>query len=141
MRGTSIPGQGPYAQYVRGMMYEAGREAGINIDAALFQRVSNLLANNVMRDALQDNGLSFDKVISRDVKAAIVDLGLPIDKWAGTVGAAFPMSVGGLGMDPNSEFYQSVENFYRDHGYTPGDRAGRFFDLLDDNYSRPCSGG
>ncbi|QTX27370.1 bacteriocin [Xylella fastidiosa] len=133
--GDINSGQGPYAQYVRGMMYEAGREAGINIDAALFQRVSNLLANNVMRDALQDNGLSFDKVISRDVKAAIVDLGLPIDKWAGTVGAAFPMSVGGLGMDPNSEFYQSVENFYRDHGYTPGDRAGRFFDLLDDNYA------
>ncbi|WP_024749033.1 calcium-binding protein [Xylella fastidiosa] len=133
--GDINSGQGPYAQYVRGMMYEAGREAGMNIDAAMFQRVSNLLANNVMRDALQDNSLSFDKVISRDVKAAIVDLGLPIDKWAGTVGAAFPMSVGGLGMDPNSPFYQSVENFYRDHGYTPGDRVGRFFDLLDDNYA------
>ncbi|MGY0341746.1 calcium-binding protein [Xylella fastidiosa] len=138
--GEINSGQGTYAQYVRGMMYEAGREAGINIDAAMFQRVSNLLANNVMRDALKNNGLSFDNVISRDVTAAVGPaesggLGLPIDKWAGTVGAAFPMSVGGLGMDPNSPFYQSVENFYREHGYTPGDRAGRFFDLLDDNYA------
>ncbi|OCA57371.1 bacteriocin, partial [Xylella fastidiosa subsp. pauca 11399] len=114
-------------------VYEAGREAGMNIDAAMFQRVSDLLAKNVMNDALANLRLSFDKVISRDVPAA--GLGLPMDKWAGTVGAAFPMSVGGLGMDPNSAFYQSVENFYRDHGYTPGDRAARFFDLLDDNYA------
>ncbi|ALR01394.1 calcium-binding protein [Xylella fastidiosa] len=133
--GDINSGQGPYAQYVRGMMYEAGREAGMNIDAAMFQRVSDLLAKNVMNDALANLRLSFDKVISRDVQAAIVELGLPMDKWAGTVGAAFPMSVGGLGMDPNSAFYQSVENFYRDHGYTPGDRAARFFDLLDDNYA------
>ncbi|HHW4675443.1 MAG TPA: bacteriocin, partial [Xylella fastidiosa subsp. pauca] len=41
--GDINSGQGPYAQYVRGMMYEAGREAGMNIDAAMFQRVSDLL--------------------------------------------------------------------------------------------------
>ncbi|EWG15227.1 hemolysin-type calcium binding domain-containing protein [Xylella fastidiosa Mul-MD] len=138
--GDINSGQGHYAQYVRGMMYEAGREAGTNIDAAMFQRVSNMLAGKVMDDASMYRTLSFDNVISRDVTAAVGPaesggLGLPIDKWAGTVGAAFPMSVGGLGMDPNSPFYQSVENFYRDHGYTPGDRAGRFFDLLDDNYA------
>ncbi|ALR03776.1 calcium-binding protein [Xylella fastidiosa] len=138
--GDINSGQGPYAQFVRGAMYEAGREADMNIDAAMFQRVSDLLARNVMDDAITNRRLSFDNVISRDVTAAVGPaesggLGLPIDKWAGTVGAAFPMSVGGLGMDPNSPFYQSVENFYRDHGYTPGDRAARFFDLLDDNYA------
>ncbi|ALQ95478.1 bacteriocin [Xylella fastidiosa] len=128
-----------YADFVRGAVYHAGSEAGIPIDAALFQHVSDLLARNVMNDALQNKMLSFDRVISRDVAAASEPvgaggLGLAMDKWGGTVGGAFPISVGGLGMDPNSAFYQNLEKFYRDNGYTPGDRAARLFDLLDDSF-------
>ncbi|AAO29274.1 bacteriocin [Xylella fastidiosa Temecula1] len=132
-------GENFYADFVRGAVYHAGSEAGIPIDAALFQHVSDLLARNVMDDALQNKMLSFDRVISRDVAAASEPvgaggLGLAMDKWGGTVGGAFPISVGGLGMDPNSAFYQNLERFYRENGYTPGDRAARLFDLLDDSF-------
>ncbi|MCD8460845.1 calcium-binding protein [Xylella taiwanensis] len=136
--GEINSGRGFYAEFVRGAVYEAGREAGKNIDAAVFQRVSNMLAMDVMADAIRDKRLSFDNVISRDVGTAIGGeetggLGLSPDKWAGTVGAAFPIGVGGLGMDPDSEFYQNLEKYYRENGYDPYQRADRLFDLIDDN--------
>ena len=134
-------GTGFYADFVRGAMYEAGRDNGVPIDAAAFQAASDSLAGAVLTSLVRNEALGIDVVIRVDVATAVREFNLPMDSWAGTVGAAFPLGVGGLGLDPQtSDFYVALDAYYLEHGYVPIELAGRFFELVDDNLAGVAEG-
>lgn len=134
-------GTGFYADFVRGAMYEAGRQNGIPIDASKFQEVSNLLGQSVLDHVASNGTLNLNTVIARDVSSAVNQFGLPPDAWAGSIGGMFPVGVGGLGLDPaTAEYYRSVNDYYQQNGYLPLDIAVRFVDLLRMNLAGALDG-
>ncbi|MET3653925.1 hypothetical protein ABIC75_003662, partial [Dyella japonica] len=128
-------GTGFYADFVRGATYSAGQKNDVHIDADIFQRASDQLAISVFETLARDHSLSLDRVIKSDVGVAVNSLGLPLDGWAGTLGAMFPTGVGGLGMSPETAtFYNDLNASYAETGLAPLDRAGRFFDLVGNDF-------
>ena len=92
------------SEFVRGATREAGYINGTPISEQRFQEASDKLAQKVIADVLDQNGVpKSDVIVGNDVQSAVNDLGLQPWQWAGTWGDILPPSLGGLGKD-----YQSL---------------------------------
>ena len=99
----------PHSAFVRAATQKAAEDMGKPITDKRFQEVSDGLAKRVFERVSTDSSIpNIDIIIDADVNAAVTDLQLNPQGWAGTLFGWLPSWMGGLDLDVNSPFYKSV---------------------------------
>lgn len=113
------------SDFVRYATYEAAADEGKNISPERFQEASDNLAKKVLGDIVNAGSVpDADTIISTDVNAAVQDLGLNPEAWAGTGAAFLPMPLG-LDLDYDGQVYQDLYQSFKERG------VDNFFETFD----------
>lgn len=124
-------GTGFYSGFVRASTISAAERSGGELDEEGFQRASDLLAQDVLDTLSFRHDLTLERVLKEDVGVAVKNLDLPMDSWAGALGAMAPIGIGGLALDTTSAgYYADLNAYYESHQVTPADRLERFVDAV-----------
>ena len=95
-----------WSEVVRRTTIGFAEERGINISNSHFQNASNQLAKDVIGSVIKEGSIKdIESIIKQDVSAAVNHLNLPEEGWAGTCAAWLPLSMLGLGLSLEGEFY------------------------------------